>query len=105
MRHFHRAFVPAAANAQDLQRAAISPLFNPDFTNLPPAIFVLGSDDALYDDSLFAATKWHMAGNEAEIIVFPGSKHGFCRMGGPDCSAGLEAGEAFVQKHDRTVKF
>lgn len=98
MLNFNKAFVP---NENDLKIPYISPLFNPDFTKLPPAIFIVGEDDALYDDSLFAAIKWHMAGNEAELVVFPGSNHGFVRLGGPDAADGLATSEAFVQKHDR----
>lgn len=98
MLNFNKAFVP---NEKDLKLPYISPLFNPDFRNLPPAIFIVGSDDALYDDSLFGAIKWHMAGNEAELVIFPGSNHGFCRLGGPDCEDGLATSETFVIQHAR----
>ncbi|KFZ04370.1 hypothetical protein V502_10202, partial [Pseudogymnoascus sp. VKM F-4520 (FW-2644)] len=85
-------------NVPDVQAPEISPLFESDFTSLPPAIFVVGTNDALLDDSLFAAMKWHMAGNEAELVVFPGSYHGFCRTEGPDTEAGLSASEAFIDR-------
>ena len=80
----------------DVQIAGISPIFEPDFTGMPPAIFLVGDKDALLDDSFFAAVKWHMAGNETELAVFPGSYHGFLRVPGPDADAGLSASEQFV---------
>lgn len=87
--------------SQDRQVAEVSPLYQTDWTKLPPAIFVVGTDDCLYDDSLFAAIKWHMGSNDTELSVFPGSKHGFCRLNGPDCGAGLAISEKFVNDHRR----
>ena len=81
---------------KDRQVAGISPLYEADWKSLPPAIFVVGTEDCLYDDSLFAAIKWHMGGNDTELAVFPGSTHGFCRIGGPDTEAGLAASENFI---------
>ena len=82
----------------DVQTAEISPLFEPNFTGMPPAVFVVGGKDALVDDSYFAAVKWHVAGNETELIVSPGSYHGFLRLPGPDADAGLTVSEQFVLK-------
>ena len=33
--------------------------------------------DYLYDDSLFMAARWHAAGNETELAVYPECLHGF----------------------------
>jgi acetyl esterase len=54
----------------------ISPLYA-DLAGLPPALFTVGTADYLYDDSLFMALRWHAAGNEAELAVYPDSVHGF----------------------------
>ncbi|KAK5031712.1 hypothetical protein LTS07_004332 [Exophiala sideris] len=89
------------SNVKDRQVAEISPLYQADWKNLPPAIFVVGSDDCLYDDTLFAAIKWHMGGNDTQLSVFPNSKHGFCRLNGPDCNAGLSESETFVNDRSR----
>ena len=99
MIEFHDAWL---SGEPDLRIPGISPLYNKDFGNLPPAIFVVGNQDPLYDDSLFGAMKWHMAGNETELVVFPDSYHGFCRLGGPDCEKGLATSESFVIRHART---
>ena len=54
----------------------ISPLYA-DLRRLPPALFTIGTSDALLDDSLFMYTRWIAAGNQAELAVYPGGAHGF----------------------------
>ena len=56
--------------------ADISPLYG-DLRGMPPALFTVGTLDYLYDDSLFMAARWHAAGNETELAVYPESIHGF----------------------------
>ncbi len=60
----------------DLHDPIISPLYA-DLTDMPPALFTVGTLDPLLDDSLFMATKWETAGNEAELGVYPGGVHAF----------------------------
>lgn len=54
----------------------VSPLFA-DLTNMPPALFTIGTLDPLLDDSLFMHARWVAAGNRAELGVYPGGIHGF----------------------------
>ena len=44
---------------------------------MPPALFTVGTRDALLDDSLFMAPRWLAAGNIAELALYPGACHGF----------------------------
>jgi acetyl esterase/lipase len=44
---------------------------------MPPALFTVGTRDALLDDSLFMHARWLAAGNQAELAVHPGGAHGF----------------------------
>ncbi|KAI0187501.1 acetyl esterase [Astrocystis sublimbata] len=44
---------------------------------LPPALFLCGTNDPLFDDSLLFAVKWMTAGSEAVLKVFPGAPHLF----------------------------
>ena len=79
MARFTDAFLP---NTTDEQRKhpSISPLFeNLELFRgkLPPAIFTIGTDDPLLDDSVFMGTKWLMAGGEAYVKVYEGACHGF----------------------------
>jgi acetyl esterase len=54
----------------------ISPLYA-DLHGLPPALFTVGTLDALLDDSLFMAARWQAAGNEADLRIYEGGVHGF----------------------------
>ena len=56
--------------------ADISPLYG-DLRGMPPALFTVGTLDYLYDDSLFMSARWHAAGNETELAVYPECIHGF----------------------------
>jgi acetyl esterase/lipase len=57
----------------------ISPLFA-DLRDLPPAIFTVGTQDALLDDSLFMEARWRQAGNATELHIWPEAPHGFVSM-------------------------
>ena len=48
---------------------------------LPPALFTVGTEDPLLDDSVVMATKWCMAGGKGVLKVYPGSPHGFNLFG------------------------
>jgi len=54
----------------------ISPLYA-DLKNLCPALFSVGTKDALLDDTLFTHARWIAAGNQAELAIYPGGAHGF----------------------------
>ena len=48
-----------------------------DLKGLCPALFSVGTKDALLDDTLFMHARWVAAGNGAELAVDPGGAHGF----------------------------
>ncbi|MBH5134846.1 alpha/beta hydrolase [Streptomyces sp. NPDC048405] len=54
----------------------VSPLYA-GLTGLPPARFVVGTQDPLLDDSLFLAQRWQAAGAPAQLDVVAGAMHGF----------------------------
>jgi len=60
----------------DREAPDISPLYA-DLKNLCPALFSVGTKDALVDDTLFMHARWVAAGNEAELAIYPGGAHGF----------------------------
>lgn len=70
---FRKSFVPAGT---DMSNPDVSPLYA-DLCGLPPALFSVGTRDALLDDSLFMAPRWLAAGNVAELAIYPGACHGF----------------------------
>jgi len=72
---FRDLYLPATP-AAERKVADISPLYG-NLRGMPPALFTVGTLDYLYDDSLFMAARWHAAGNETELAVYPDSIHGF----------------------------
>ncbi len=77
MVQFRAAFLPGEQNLQDPD---ISPLYG-DLQNLCPALFTIGTRDALLDDSLFMHARWLAAGNTGHLDVYPGAPHAFFRLG------------------------
>jgi acetyl esterase len=55
--------------------ADVSPLYG-DLRGLPPALFSVGTNDHLLDDTLFMAARWEVAGNETQLLVYPETPHG-----------------------------
>ena len=56
------------------------PGFSPIFgvlSDMPPALFTIGTWDPLVDDTLFMASRWAAAGNETELAIYPGGVHAF----------------------------
>lgn len=71
--NFVECFVP---DGVDAALPDISVL-NADLSGLPPALFSVGTKDALLDDSLFMSARWEAAGNKADLALFPGGCHVF----------------------------
>lgn len=93
MAHFVSASVPGMSLEQK-QDPSVSPFYE-DLEKfggkLPSALFTIGTEDPLLDDSVAMATKWMMAGGHAILKVYPGAPHGFNRF---PRQAFKEAGEA-----------
>jgi acetyl esterase/lipase len=70
---FANAFLPTIPERRDPD---ISPLFA-DLKGLCPALFSVGTSDALLDDTLFMHARWLAGGNAAELAIYPGGAHGF----------------------------
>jgi acetyl esterase/lipase len=81
MSRYRQAFIPDA-ESRDMRDPMISP-FYADWMHmgwsegLPPALFTIGTEDPLVDDSVMMAVKWKMAGAEAVLKVYRGAPHGF----------------------------
>jgi acetyl esterase len=72
---FGDAFLPGLNEAQK-RAPELSPLYA-DLRGLCPALFTIGTKDALLDDSLFMHARWVAAGNPGELDIYPGACHGF----------------------------
>jgi acetyl esterase len=75
----------------------ISPLFA-DLAGMPPAIFTVGTEDALLDDSLFMEARWRAAGAVAELRVWPEAPHGFLSLPMTVTDVALAAEHDFLRR-------
>ena len=64
-----------------LRRPDVSPLYA-DLTGVPPALFLAGELDPLFEDSALMAARWGQA-SDADLIRVPEAPHGFLHFGGP----------------------
>ncbi|MFG1317374.1 alpha/beta hydrolase [Xanthobacter autotrophicus] len=67
----------------------VSPLLG-SLKGLPNALFMVGTRDALLDDTLFMANAWLAAGNATALDVFPGGCHVFIGFPGTLADQGLK---------------
>jgi len=74
MRFMVEQFAPGLSSDQR-RDPDLSPLYA-DLRSMPPALFTVGTADHLVDDTLFFANRWVLAGNTAELLVYPEAPHG-----------------------------
>nr|WP_294511244.1 alpha/beta hydrolase [uncultured Rhodopila sp.] len=90
---FANAFLPTIG---DRRVPDISPLYA-ELKGLCPALFSIGTQDALVDDSLFMHARWIAAGNEAELAIYPGGAHGFTLFPNRLADEAAARSEAFLR--------
>lgn len=66
-------------NDDERRSPAISPLYA-DLSELPPALFVVGTKDMLLEDSRRMEGRWRDANDNSELLIAPESPHAFNRM-------------------------
>lgn len=91
---FGEAFLPGVSR-EERRSPELSPLYA-DLSGLCPALFTIGTRDALLDDSLFMHQRWVAAGNAGELDVYPGAAHGFIAFPTPQTFASLQKQTAFL---------
>jgi acetyl esterase/lipase len=94
MQQFYNAFLPTVT---DRQVPDISPLYA-DLKGLCPALFSVGTQDALLDDTLFMNARWVAAGNETELAIYPGGAHGFTLFPNRLAEEALARSEVFLRQ-------
>ncbi len=87
----------ANVDAKDWRNPDISPLYA-NLMGMPPALFTIGTCDALLDDSLFMYSRWIAAGNRAELAIYPGGAHGFIAFPFALAYAANERMDAFLAR-------
>jgi acetyl esterase len=78
MAWFYDKFLPGTTD-EERRTPDISPLYA-DLSGMPPARFVVGTQDPLLDDTLFMAARWEAAGNETTLEVVAEAAHGFVQF-------------------------
>jgi len=92
---FRQSFLQPSTSMSDPD---VSPLYA-DLRSMPPAIFSVGTRDALIDDSLFMAPRWLASGNVAELAIYPGACHGFLSLPNNQRNEAVARMSAFVDRH------
>lgn len=93
---FYDQYLPGVP-AEKRRDPDISPLYA-DLRGLPPARFVVGTQDPLLDDTLFMAARWKAAGNTSSLEVVAEAAHGFVQFPIEVADRELAAQEEFVAK-------
>jgi len=96
IRWFGDQFLPGH-DLEQRRHPDISPLYA-DLTGLPPAIFTVGTQDPLLDDTLFMEARWRAAGNRSELRIWPEAPHGFISLPMRAADLALSAQHEFVRR-------
>jgi acetyl esterase/lipase len=75
----------------------ISPLFA-ELSGMPPAVFTVGTQDPLLDDTLFMEARWRAAGHTTELYMWPEAPHGFISLPMTVADAALSAEHDFLRR-------
>src|SRR5579862_706090 len=94
MQQFYNAFLPTIV---ERRVPDISPLYA-ELNGLCPALFSVGTKDALLDDTLFMHARWVAAGNQAELAIYPGGPHGFTLFPSELAKAATARMDAFLNR-------
>jgi acetyl esterase/lipase len=74
----------------------ISPLYA-DLSGMPPAIFTIGTQDPLLDDTLFMEARWRAGGASSELRIWPEAPHGFLSLPMTVADAALAVEHGFLR--------
>lgn len=96
-------FNSSYAAAEKYTDPDVSPLYA-NLADLPPALFTIGTQDPLLDDSLFMHARWLSAGNASELAIYPGGIHAFNAFPITIASQANERIEAFVSAKNKPDK-
>jgi acetyl esterase len=96
IRWFSRQFLPTHDPEQS-RDPDISPLFA-ELSDMPAAIFTVGTEDPLLDDTLFMEARWRAAGHATELRIWPEAPHGFVSLPMTVADAALSAEHDFLRR-------
>jgi acetyl esterase len=88
-------FLPAH-DPEQRRHPDISPLFA-ELSGMPPAVFTVGTQDPLLDDTLFMEARWRAAGHTTEMRIWPDAPHGFISLPMTVADAAVSAEHNFLR--------
>ena len=65
---------------------------------MPPAVFTVGTQDPLLDDTLFMEARWRTAGHATELYIWPDAPHGFISLPMTVTDAALSMEHEFLRR-------
>jgi acetyl esterase len=68
-------------SVEERKTGRVSPLYN-DMKGLTSALFLVGTEDGLLDDTVLMHFRWVNGGNHAVLKFVPGAPHGFMTFDG-----------------------
>jgi len=74
---FYRHYLPDSAARKDFRYA---PLLAENLSGLPPTLLILADHDPLYDEGRAYGERLQSAGNQIEMVDYPGMVHAFYSM-------------------------
>lgn len=95
---FIQAYLPGLTDEQK-RNPWVSPVYN-QLNSLGSALFIVGTEDGLTDDTLLMAAKWQLAGNGAIVKFVPGACHGFMTFDGSKVGVTRQGWDILVQYLD-----
>lgn len=99
---FSRALLPLDTFPESRHKdASISPVYA-NLVDLPPALFLIGTQDPLLDDSVFMASRYSLAGNVTELKIVQEACHGFTLV--PDIEMATEGNQEVFRFLRRQLK-
>jgi len=82
---------------EDRRDPEISPMFA-DLRGMPPAIFTVGTQDMLLDDTLFMEARWRAIGVDTELRIYEEAPHGFVSLPMTVADVALAAEHDFLRR-------
>ncbi|MBV8942456.1 MAG: alpha/beta hydrolase [Solirubrobacterales bacterium] len=95
-RWFTDQFLPGR-QVEQRRHPDISPLYA-DLSGMPPAVFTIGTQDPLLDDTLFMEARWRAAGLASELHVWPEAPHGFIMLPMTVADAAMTAEHDYLRR-------
>ena len=89
-------FVPGRS-LEERRAPDISPMYA-ELSSMPAALFTVGTEDPLLDDTLFMEARWRAAGQATDLRIWLEAPHGFLSLPMTVTDAALAAEHEFLRR-------